>query len=881
MAIESEGEKRWEEVLRRMLPAGAPLPDEEHLDYSIAVEYHGPPVPFEVPKVEPLDIDSLSIRSSSLVSVSEYAPVAKVVAPIIPVAPKASRFNRILIGGGSGESRRSPQVESPRSSVTRTRTESQGDEPRESDFGDEGADEASSLGGSSSVREANSPTRSPLVGSPKATGAGRRVAFNTADDWGDEEEEEELPSTRSSVVDQAGAPAVVQRKKNVCSRCGKGNRLKERETCLVCDARYCSNCVLKAMGSMPEGRKCVSCIGKPINESKRSSLGKSSRMLSRLCSPLEVRQIMKAEKECSANQLRPEQLIVNGRPLRQEELADILGCAYPPQKLKPGRYWYDKDSGLWGKEGEKPDRIISSKLNVGGKLQPDASNGNTQVFINGREITKIELRMLKLANVQCPRDTHFWVYDDGSYEEEGQNNIKGNIWGKASTRFICSLFSLPVPPGNAPGQREDATTFSSRSVPEYLEQRRVQKLLLLGLEGSGTSTIFKQAKFLHGSFTPEERQNIKLMIQSNMYRYLSILLEGRERFEEEVLMRKKDTALDAEDSDPGECGANESKQCIYSINQRLKHFSNWLLEIMAMGDLDAFFPAATREYAPVVDEIWKDPALQETYKRRDELHFLPDVANYFLDRAIEISSNEYEPSEKDILYAEGVTQSNGVAFLEFTLDGHSPMSEIYHENFECPPPQTRYQLIRASSKGLYDGCKWLEMFEDVRAVVFCVALSDYDQLWSHGMGPMYNRMIASRDLFESVVRHPCFMDTPFILLLNKYDAFEEKINRVSLTVCEWFGDFSPVKPHHNNHSLAHQAYFYVAMKFKDLYASITNRKLFVWQTRAREHSTVDEAFKYIREVLKWEDEKDDNYGIGGEDSFYSTDISSSPYIRQE
>ncbi|KAF3590569.1 hypothetical protein DY000_02027874 [Brassica cretica] len=795
-------------ILSKFSPLPLPIPNDDddefsysfQTDISFADEYTGPSIA-NVPRANPLEVDEIPtahpVSSSNLSSGLSY-PVVQPLVTVTKKPPEASpsvvlRPHHVVSGSSSSSSpsERLDLEEETNSSV---------------DLSGEVIEDA--LDDCTSEVNAN------------------RVRFVSECDESSYMTDEESVAAAQPRAERKG-------KRGSCYRCLMGNRFTEKEVCIVCDAKYCSNCVRRAMGAMPEGRKCVTCIGHRVSESSRKSLGKCSRMLKRVLTDSELQRAMHDEVTCKANQLYARLISVNGRPLSEEELDRLQTCPNPPKKLKPGDYWYDKLAGYWGKVGEKPCQIISHNMNIGGAIMEKASNGDTEIFINSREITKTELMMLKMVGVQCEGKPHFWVDADGTYQEEGQNRIMGNIWSKKRARLACAVLSLPIPQTSSAVEPSDE--------PTSYNPKMLNRLLLIGNEKCGATTIYKQARSLYEvSFTKDERERIKFIIQTNLYDYLATVLEAHE---EEMNTNQANTE------------GETSSETVSSMSPRLKHFSDWLLKEKEEGNLK-IFPASSRENAQTVADLWRVPSIQATYKRLR--HTLPRNAVYFLGRILEISRSEYDPSDMDILKAEGLSSTEGLSCVDFSFPlttQEGSLEDDYHHD-----PKMKYQLIRLNHRSLGENWKWLEMFEDADLVIFCVSLTDYGEYIEDVDGVLVNKMIANKQLFESMVTHPSLANKRFLLLLTKFDLLEDKIEEVPLRTCEWFEDFNPLisqnQTSRHNPPMAQRAFHYIGFQFKRLYDSLSMRrrsfkpKLFVSQV-SLESDSVDNALRYAREILKW------------------------------
>lgn len=83
--------------------------------------------------------------------------------------------------------------------------------------------------------------------------------------------------------------------------------------------------------------------------------------------------------------------------------------------------------------------------------------------------------------------------------------------------------------------------------------------------------------------------------------------------------------------------------------------------------------------------------------------------------------------------------------------------------------------------------KWVYCFEDVRAVLFVVALSGFDMTLLED--PTVNRLEESLNLFEQIVNNRWFKEASFVLFLNKLDLFRDKVMCSSRQLRAFFPDY--------------------------------------------------------------------------------------------
>jgi len=271
-------------------------------------------------------------------------------------------------------------------------------------------------------------------------------------------------------------------------------------------------------------------------------------------------------------------------------------------------------------------------------------------------------------------------------------------------------------------EKERSKQLEAAMSADLAADKQINKLLLLGAGESGKSTLFKQMITIYGKGFPEsERLSYVPIINNNIITSMKTLCKQSQTF--------------------GPV-AEHNVACRNLIENELK------------GDEDIDATLGENIFA-----LWHDEGIRATYAMRTKFQ-LTDSAAYFFDKIKEVASQDYIPSQQDVLRSR--VRTTGIVENEFEIDNNKfKMFDVGGQRNERK--------------------KWIHCFENVTAVLFVAAISEYDQVLYEDENT--NRMAEALNLFEEICNSRWFHETSMILFLNKRDLFGEKIIRVPLTVC--------------------------------------------------------------------------------------------------
>jgi guanine nucleotide-binding protein G(o) subunit alpha len=192
----------------------------------------------------------------------------------------------------------------------------------------------------------------------------------------------------------------------------------------------------------------------------------------------------------------------------------------------------------------------------------------------------------------------------------------------------------------------------------------------------------------------------------------------------------------------------------------------------------------------------------------------------YLQELPRISSPSFHPTQQDILLAREKTTQ--VVMDRYRIDG------IDFEMYDVGGQRSERR-------------KWIDCFENVDAVIFVAALSEYDQ--SLAEARRTNRMSETLELFRSVCNNRAFADTSIMLFLNKKDIFAEKIMYSDIAAQKPFSDY-PGPPRDFNSGV-----LYFIQKFKDCLINDDFNDSFIHVTCATDTNNMEFVLDSTRTII--------------------------------
>ncbi|GAA6092076.1 guanine nucleotide binding protein (G protein), alpha activating activity polypeptide O, a isoform X2 [Tachysurus ichikawai] len=188
----------------------------------------------------------------------------------------------------------------------------------------------------------------------------------------------------------------------------------------------------------------------------------------------------------------------------------------------------------------------------------------------------------------------------------------------------------------------------------------------------------------------------------------------------------------------------------------------------------------------------------------------------YLDSLDRIGAPDYQPTEQDILRTR--VKTTGIVETHFTF------KNLHFRLFDVGGQRSERK-------------KWIHCFEDVTAIIFCVALSGYDQVLHED--ETTNRMHESLKLFDSICNNKWFTNTSIILFLNKKDIFEEKIKKSPLTISF---------PEYTGPNTFLEAVSYIQSQYESKNKSF-NKEVYAHITCATDTNNIQFVFDAVTDVI--------------------------------